>query len=124
MYSKFRPEATKFNGFASLKLIACATLTEVYRYISRDDNWRYQNVEYPGVHYHAANDLLEYVVFEDAQITRCYVIHLGLGRDAASYMSKLSMNPISYIDKYGEQRRKAQYAVRKLYGLSWRGKAA
>ena len=79
-------------------------------------------MEYPGVHHHADNDLLEYVVFDDAQRTRYHAIHLRSGRHAASYMSKLSMGPVSYIDEYGEQRCKAQYAVRKICGMSWRGK--
>lgn len=30
-----------------------------------------------------------------------------------------SMNPTDYINEYREQRRKAQYAVRKLYGPSF-----
>lgn len=93
MYTGFRLGPTKFNEFGSLKLIACATLTGICRYMTRDDNWRNQNEPYPGAHCHAANDLMEYVVFDDAQIIPCYVIHL-------------------------EQRRKAQHAVRMLYGLS------
>lgn len=119
MYTEFRLEPTKFNEFASLKLIACATLTGICRFVTRDDNWRHQNEPYPGAHCHAANDLLEYVVFDHAQIIPCYVIHLDLGRDAASYSSKLSMNPSEYINEYRQQRLKAQYVVRKLYGLSF-----
>lgn len=117
MYTEFRPSPTKYNEFASLKLIACATLTGICRYMLRDDNWRHQDAPYPGAHCHAANDLLEYVVFDTAQITPCYVIHLDLGRDAASYLSKLSMNPKDFIDEY--QRRKAEYAVRKLHGVAF-----
>ena len=74
---------------------------------------------YPGAHCHAANDLLEYVIFDEAQIIPCYVVHLDLGRDAASYIFKLSMNPTGYINHYREQSRKAQYATRKLHGLSF-----
>ena len=62
-----------------------------------------KNVEYPGVHYHAANDLLEYVIFDDAQITSCYAIHLDLGRNAASYMSKLSISPVSVSTNMGSK---------------------
>ncbi len=117
MYTGFRHEPTKFNEFASLKLIACATLTGICRYMVREDGWRDQNEPYPGAHCHVANDLLEYVVFDEAQIIPCYVIHLDLGRDAASYISKLSMKPTDYINEYREQRRKAQHA--ELYGLSF-----
>ncbi|KAL9063413.1 MAG: hypothetical protein Q9161_009483 [Pseudevernia consocians] len=74
---------------------------------------------YPGAHCHAANYLLEYVVFDDAQIFPYYLKHLDIGCDAASYISKLAMNPADYIDEYREQRRKAQYAVRKLYDPSF-----
>lgn len=121
MYTEFRDEPTKPNEFASLKLIACATLTGICHFMTRDDNWRHQNEPYPGAHCHAANDLLEYVVFDDAQIIPCYVIHLDLGRDAASYISKLSVNPADYINqhRYREQRRKEQHAARKLCGLSF-----
>lgn len=85
--------------------------------MARDDNWRNQNVPYPGAHCHAANDLVEYVVFDDTHIIPCYVIHLDLGRDYASYNSKLSMNPTAYINEYPARRRKAQHAVRMLDGL-------
>ena len=73
---------------------------------------------YLGAHGHAANDLLEYVVFDDAQMIPCYIIHLDLGRDAATYISKLSMNTTGYVNQYRDQRRKAEYAVQKLHGLS------
>ena len=74
---------------------------------------------YPGAHCHAANYLLEYVVFDDAQIVPCYLKHLDLGCDAASYISKLAMNFTDYMNESREQGRKAQYAVRKLYDPSF-----
>ena len=77
------------------------------------------SVPYPDAQCRAANDLLEYVVFDHAQLMPCYVIHLDLGRGAASYISKLSMHLTAYINEYREQRRKAQHAVRTLYGLSF-----
>ena len=104
MYTRFRRESTKFNEFASLELIDCATLTRVCRFMTRDDNWQHQNVPCPGAHCHAANDLLEYVVFDEAQIIPCYVIHLDLGRDAAAYVSKLSMNRTEYINDFRESK--------------------
>ena len=62
-----------------------------------------KTVEYLGVHHHAADDLLEYVIFDDAPIARYYAIHLGLGRDAASYMSKLSMSPVLVLTNVGSK---------------------
>ena len=55
--------------------------------MTRADDWREHSEPYPGSHCHAANDLLEYVVFDNAQILPCYVIHLDLGRDAAQYLA-------------------------------------
>ena len=62
-----------------------------------------KTLEYPDVYYHAANDLLEYIIFDDAPIACHYVIHLGLGRDTASYMSKLSMSPVLVLTNVGSK---------------------
>ena len=60
-------------------------------------------MEYPSGHNHAANDLLESVIFTDAQMARCHAVHLGLGRDAASYMSKLSVSPVPLSTNMGSK---------------------
>ena len=114
MYTNFRRRTTKFNEFAGLKLIACAMISGRCRFMTREDDWRSQTIPFPGAHCHAANDLLEYVVFDEAQIIPCYVIHLDLGRDAAHYLTKLSLNVTDYINEYGEKHRKRKYAQAKL----------
>lgn len=114
MYTRFRREPTKPNEFAGLKLIVCATITGICRYMTRDDGWRTQNTPYPGAHSHVANDLLEYVVFDESQIIPCYVIHLDLGRDVARYITPLSQDPTTYMHEYRERRRKQAHAWKKL----------
>ena len=114
MYTGFRRETTKINEFAGLKLIACAMIAGRCRFMTREDNWRSQTTPFPGAHCHAANDLLEYVVFDEAQIIPCYVIHLDLGRDAANYINRLSLNATDYINEYREKQRKRKYAEEKL----------
>lgn len=114
MYTDFRFEPTRSDEFAGLKLIACAMITGVARYMTREDGWRDYNTPYPGAHCHAANNLMEYVVFDEAQIIPCYVIHLDLGRDAARYITNLSKDPIQYINDYRQQQRKQEHAEKKL----------
>jgi hypothetical protein len=114
MYTGFRFEPTKFNEFAGQKLIACATITGIARYMTREDNWRQHNKPFPGSHCHVANSLLEYVVFDEAQIIPCYVVHLDLGRDAARYIANLSKDPVRYISHYREQQRKQNHAKKIL----------
>lgn len=114
MYTNFRYTPTKFNEFASLKLIACATITGRSRFMTRGDGWRDQNEVFPGAHCHVANDLLEYVVFDATQIIPCYVIHLDLGRDAEKYITTLSQNLTAYINDYRERWRKERHARERL----------
>lgn len=112
-YTGFRHEPTTINEFAGLKLIACATITGIARYMTREDGWRQYNTPYPGAHSHAGNDLMEYVVFDEAQIIPCYVIHLDLGRDVARYIANASKDPIRYIHDYRERQRRRDNAEMK-----------
>ena len=114
MYTEFRETPTTFNEFGGLKLIVCAMITGRCRYMTRGDGWRNQSEPYPGSHCHVANDLLEYVAFDNAQIVPCYIIHLDLGRDAARYITSLSQNPIAYINQYRERQRKKAWADQRL----------
>lgn len=114
MDTGFRFEPTKFNEFAGLKLIAYTTITGVARDMTRKDNWRQYNTPYPGAHCHVASNLMEFVVFDKAQIIPCYIIHLDLGRDAARYIANLSKGPVQYINNYHEQQRKQKHAEKRL----------
>ncbi|KAK4693426.1 hypothetical protein P7C71_g3979, partial [Lecanoromycetidae sp. Uapishka_2] len=115
MYTHFRQDgATKVDEFAGLKLIVCATIMGRCSYVARDDNWRDQNEPWPGSHSHCANDMMEYVIFDPAQIIPCYVIHLDLGRDIATYVTNLSSNTSQYIHDYRAKQRKKSYADKQL----------
>ena len=120
MYTDIRDGycATKFDEFAGLKLIVCAAIMGRCRYVSRLDNWRNESEPWPGAHSHVANSMLEYVVFSEAQIIPCYVIHLDLGRDIARYITKLSANPTAYINEYRMQQRKVRHAQKVLGQVS------
>lgn len=97
MYSGLKHTVTKSNEFAGLKVIVCATVTGRCRYMTRDDDWRMQTTAFPGSHSHAANDLMEYVVFDATQMIPCYVIHLDLGQDAAKYVMDMRNDEDNYM---------------------------
>ena len=60
--------------------------------IYREDSWRDQSSLYPGADSHVANEQYEYVVFDQAQILPCHVIHLDLGREIAKYFEDIPDN--------------------------------
>ena len=101
MYTDIRGEAIRPNEFAGLKLIACAVITGRCKYMLSSDNWRERSEPYPGADCHAGNQMDEYVVFDDAQIIPCYVIHLDLGRDAVKYLAEHKQEDMtSYISNW------------------------
>ena len=83
MYSEINGRPETSGDFGSLKPIVCAVITGRAAFMTREDNWREKKEPFPGAHSHCANRGLEYVLFDDAQMLPCYVIHLDLGRDAA-----------------------------------------
>jgi len=115
MYTHFRLwGATKFKEFAALKLIVCATIMGRCSYMTRDDGWRDQSEAFPGAHAHVANDMIECVIFDEAQIIPCYMIHFDLGHDVATYITKFSLNTAPYINNYRAEQRKQRHASQKL----------
>ncbi|KAK7466115.1 hypothetical protein VKT23_004839 [Stygiomarasmius scandens] len=87
-YSGSQCEETKPGGIPGLKLIVCATIMGRHARMFRDDNWREQGKPYSGVDSHVGNNELEYIVFDNAQILPCYVVHLDWGSkgEADSYV--------------------------------------
>lgn len=92
-YSGFSATATKPNEFFGLKLIVCATIMGRTRLMFPEDDWRTQAEPYEGADSHAANRLLEYVVFDEGQILPVYVIHLDFGADNEFYFRSIPQNP-------------------------------
>ncbi|KIK68260.1 hypothetical protein GYMLUDRAFT_35639 [Collybiopsis luxurians FD-317 M1] len=76
-YSGSQCEATKPGGIPGLKLIVCATIMGRTAEMFRSDNWREQTKPYPGSDSHIANNGYEYIVFNNAQVLPCYVVHLN-----------------------------------------------
>ncbi|KAJ3909545.1 hypothetical protein F5879DRAFT_32485 [Lentinula edodes] len=75
-YSGTQCQATKPGGIPGLKLLVCATIMGRHAQMTRGDNWRDQSKPYPGSDSHIANNGQEYIVFDNAQILPCYVVHL------------------------------------------------
>ncbi len=92
-YTGFSASPTQNSEFSGLKLLVCATIMGISSTMFREDNWRIQTEPYPGADSHVANEQYEYVVFDQAQILPCYVIHLDLGRRIAKYFDYIPTNP-------------------------------
>ena len=80
-YSSMDAAETRPSDLPGLKLIVCATLMGRTAQLNRGDDWRSRSEPYPGADSHAANNSLEYIVFDAAQILPCYVVHLDWGED-------------------------------------------
>ncbi|KAL9095094.1 MAG: hypothetical protein Q9165_002697 [Trypethelium subeluteriae] len=78
-YSSAECKMTKPSDIPGLKLIVCATLMGRSWQVTRADNWRLETQTKEGTDSCIANDNLEYVVFEPAQVLPCYVLHLDWG---------------------------------------------
>ncbi|KAJ7583193.1 hypothetical protein C8J56DRAFT_893928 [Mycena floridula] len=78
-YSGEWAEATAPGTIPGIKLLVCATIMGRTAAMFREDNWRDQNHPYPGSDSHVANNEKEYIVFDNAQILPCYVLHLDWG---------------------------------------------
>ena len=98
-YTGYAASPTQPTDFAGLKLLVCATLMGVSSTMYRDDNWRNQTKPYPGSDSHVANEQCEYVVFDQAQILPCYVIHLDLGWQIAEHFEHIPTNPRAWVEK-------------------------
>lgn len=79
MYSQGDARKTRKEKIAGLKLVVCATLMGRATPVFREDNWREQKEPYPGADSHVSNKGQEYIVFSNARILPCYVIHLHWG---------------------------------------------
>lgn len=99
-YTGFSASPTLNSEFSGLKLIVCATIMGISSTMFRDDNWRDQTEPYPGADSHVANEQYEYVVFDQAQILPCYVIHLDLGRHITKYFEHIPVNPRDWIEEW------------------------
>ncbi|KAJ3754860.1 hypothetical protein EV360DRAFT_73355 [Lentinula raphanica] len=97
-YSGAQCQATKPGGIPGLKLLVCATIMGRHVRMTRQDNWRHQSKPSPGSDSHIANDGQEYIVFDNAQILPCYVVHLDWASNAEADEFVLS--------KLGRSRRK------------------
>jgi hypothetical protein len=82
-YSGHWATPTKKDEIASMKLVVCGVLMGRTAGLTRDDNWRKHSEAMPQADSHVANSEFEYIVFDEAQIVPCYVLHLDWGAEAA-----------------------------------------
>lgn len=66
-----------------LRLIICAVLMGRPLQVTRDATRRTTEIADPNADSHVSPNMLEYVVFDPAQIIPCYVVHLDFGLEAA-----------------------------------------
>ncbi|OCK77320.1 hypothetical protein K432DRAFT_255229, partial [Lepidopterella palustris CBS 459.81] len=76
MYSGMEAEPTKTSAIPGIKLIVCGTIMGQTAKMTWDDNWHDRSDPYTGVDSHCNESELAYVVFKEAQIIPCYVLHL------------------------------------------------
>jgi hypothetical protein len=57
--------------------------------MTREDEWWTQTTPFEGADSHVGNGEMEYIVFDNAQILPCYVIHLDWGRDNEFYFENI-----------------------------------
>lgn len=82
-YSGYWATPTTKDQIASMKLIVCGVLMGRTAGVTRGDNWRNHGEAMPQADSHVANSEYEYIVFQEAQIVPCYVLHLDWGAEAA-----------------------------------------
>jgi len=76
-------QKTKPEDLPGLRLIVCAVLMGRTLGVTRDETRRTTEIADTSAHSHVSPNQCEYVVFDNAQIIPCYVIHLDLGAEAA-----------------------------------------
>ena len=87
-------------------LIVCATLMGRTASVTRDDNWRNYDEPMPNADSHVANAEYEYIVFDEAQIVLCYVIHLDWGAEQASkFLEDVLDDPEAWIERQKKKTR-------------------
>ncbi len=99
-YSGYYATPTKTIEIYSLKLIVCATLMGRTAGVYREDNWRQQSEPMPQADSHVANMNHEYIVFDEAQIVPCYIVHLDLGSEhARKLLERIPLDPSAWVQQ-------------------------
>lgn len=100
-YSGYNATATTASEIPSMKLIVCGTLMGRTALIKIQDQWRNMDDPMLGAESHVANQGFEYIVYREAQIIPCYVIHIDWGAEMARNMlENIPLNPSSWIARH------------------------
>jgi Poly(ADP-ribose) polymerase catalytic domain len=106
-YSGYWAAATRKDEIASMKLIVCGVLMGRTAGLTREDNWRNHSEAVPQADSHVANSEYEYIVFDEAQIVPCYVIHLDWGAAAARlFLERIPEDSETWVQQQQQKRKK------------------
>lgn len=99
-YSGYWATATRKDEIASMKLIVCGVLMGRTAGLTRGDNWREHGEAMPHADSHVANSEYEYIVFDEAQIVPCYVLHLDWGaKIAREFLESITEDSEEWVEQ-------------------------
>lgn len=102
-YSGSEARPTTTTGFWGLKLFVCATIMGRPAQMTRADDWMLRSKPFENADSHVGNNNMEYIVFDNAQILPCYVIHLDWGKDNEKYFEDVAMDRAAFIARAPRQ---------------------
>jgi len=87
-------QITRAEDIPGIRIVVCAVLMGRPLLVTRDETRRTEKIAQKSAHSHVSPNRLEYVVFNNAQIIPCYVIHLDLGlEEAQRQLKEIPRNP-------------------------------
>ena len=109
-----------------MKLVVCGVLMGRTARVTRHDNWRNHSEPMPQADSHVANSGYEYIVFHEAQILPCYVLHLDWGaHEARRLLESVPDDPAAWVEARKQKTHPKLLPTRTVYaGDVERDKAA
>jgi hypothetical protein len=81
-----------------MRIVVCATLMGRPIQVSREDTRRTEGISDQNADSHVSPNGLEYIVFDEAQIIPCYVLHLDYGSESAKkHFERYKAHPFKAI---------------------------
>lgn len=65
--------------------------------MTREDDWYLETQPIEGADSHVGNNQMEYIVFDNAQILPCYVIHLDWGAENARFFQDIDADRRNFV---------------------------
>jgi hypothetical protein len=90
-------EITRVEDIPGMRIIVCAVLMGRPLKVTREATRRTTKLADNSAHSHVSENELEYVVFDNAQIIPCYVVHLDLGvEEARQRLKSIPLSPNNF----------------------------